>query len=279
MREFFLENEYGQTFGMNSTEKGFLRNPKGLGYKLTAAYTKIGGSWVRNTPEDAQATISAELVVGTKSPYEAVQDFFRFVRGSKELILHRVTPAGEYLKDVDLLNVEVTEIGEGDYLYIPVSFAARSLWYKKVDAVYQVSTEVQGAKRYAYPYPYKYVDFSNGEVTVENDGSVAAPLQVVINGPVSDPVISMEVDGEETARVEISGQAAAGETIEWSSRDGRIYCEKVAGGQRTNLVPDFDIANTNFWKAPVGSSTFKFTAGSALVGTIILTMYKQYRAV
>jgi hypothetical protein len=118
----------------------------------------------------------------------------------------------------------------------------------------------------------------DGRLQLDNDGSVPAPFTVTWTGPVVDPVLQLFVDGDETARCEITGEALAGETISYSSRDGDLYVYKDAAGIRTSLAGGLDINNDNFFRIPVGTSELHFSAAAQITQPILISVYKLYRA-
>jgi len=281
MRQFYLENEYGQKYDLNNVSTGFLSNPSGLGYSMESSYTKLGATWTRDRFTDSQQKISGEVVFGTASPYDAAAAFFAWIRRAKTIVLHRITTAGEWLRDVDLVSVGVTEIGEGDLLTVPVEFVCKSLWYSKDSRRYVIGSGYSGRKtRYDYRTAARFKDSLEGRVELNNDGSIDAPFTVEMEGPIVNPVMSLVQDDETLYSVSITGQASAGEKLRYSSIDNDLYVEKVGtGGVITNLVGDLSISNTNFFKVPIGTSYLVVTSISPITQPINITVYKQYRVV
>lgn len=279
IRQFSLQNEYAQVYPLNLPGSAFLNEPEGLGYELDVSYRLIGNSWVRNYRKDRQVAIKGEIVFLPDTPYNTEAEFLRFVRVSKKLVLVYTTTAGTWMKDVDLTSYEKSEIDEGGVLRCKITLMPRSLWYSANRQTYSIDVgSPADALVYPYRWPATFQATVDGRLVLTNDGSVDAPFTVTWNGPVVDPVLQLFVDGVETARCEITGEATAGQTINYSSRDGDLYVYKDASGVQTNLVSGLDINNQNFFKIPVGASELRFSASAQITEPIVISVYKLYRA-
>ena len=281
IRQFKLRNEYAREYNLNVADTAFLFEPQGLGYEMDYGYMRLGYSFVRNFIKDKQMEISGTVVFTAASPYEAAADFLKYIRGSAKLTLVYTTAAGEFLRDVDLVSYEKTEIVEGGVLQCPVVFVTRGLWY--ANAVTTMSVIIDSESNYAkysYRWPAAFRSVIGGSVFISNDGSVDAPFTVVFSGPIVDPSMILMVDGEETARIDITGEAMLGETLNYSSIDGDLYIyHTAADGTKTNLISGLNINNDNFFKLPVGTSELKFESSSSITQPIIISMRKLFRAV
>lgn len=279
IRQFSLQNEYAQTYSLSLPGNAFLYEPKGLGYELNASYRLIGNSWVPDYKKDKQVPISAAVVFTPNNPYDTEADFLKFVRTSKKLVLVYTTTAGTYMKDVDLVTYEKTEITEGNVLQCPVTLMPKSLWYSNNRQVFSISLDLaQDALVYPYRWPARFQATVNGTIALTNDGSVEAPFTCVWHGPVVNPVLQLFEDGVETAKCKITGEALTGETINYSSRDGDLYVYHEAAGVKTNLVSGLNINNHNFFKIPIGTSELRLSADAQITEPIVISVYKLYRA-
>lgn len=281
IRHFKLRNEYSREYDLNLPQTAFLYEPQGLGYEMEYSFMRLGYSWVRNFMKDKQAEISGSVVFTSDSPYRAAADFLAFIRGSSKLTLVYTTDAGEFLRDVDLVKYDKTEITEGSVLQCPITLVTRGLWYSNAVTRFSVSVDSQGdVLRYPYRFPSRFQSVVGGSVAISNDGSVEAPFTAVFYGPIVNPSMVLIVDGEETARIDITGEADAGETIKYSSVDGDLYIYADDGnGNQTNLVGGLNINNDNFFKIPIGESELKFEAETPITQPIIISMQKLFRAV
>ena len=279
IRQFTLQNEYAQTYSLSLPGKTFLNEPQGLGYELNASYRLIGNSWVQDFKKDKQVAITGSVIFTPDDPYNTEAEFLRFIRTSKKLVLVYTTPAGTWMKDVDLISYQKTEIKEGNVLSCPITLMPKSLWYSNNRQAFSINLDLsEDAMIYPYRWPARFQSTVNGAITLTNDGSVDAPFTCVWNGPVVNPVLKLNVNGVEVAKCEITGEAHSGETINYSSRDGDLYVYHEASGVKTNLVSGLNINNNNFFKIPIGTSELKFSAAAQITQPIVVTIYKLYRA-
>ena len=275
IRQFSLLNEKGISYSLMDVRKGFLHEPEGLGVRYNYGYSRIGTAWVQNDIEISQEAISGNLIFGG-SPYEAAAAFINY---AKKLTLVYATDAGTYYRDVDLVEFGKTEIGDGGVLHCPVVLMPRGLWYAPKNLFVQMGFGATGSLRYAYTLPNRFVNFGAGEAEIVNDGHVPAPFKFSVAGPLANPVLTLTVDGEEAAVLAISDTIAAGYTLEYSSRDGALMCQKTDGSTITNLIGALNIDNANFFKLPVGTSKLALTADTQIGVPVLVTVYKQYKVV
>ncbi len=276
--QFALVNEYGQSYILNNLNVGLFSNPKGMGYELDCDYTLVGNAWVRNYRSDKQAKITGSIVYASAEPYKAQTALLKFIRTSKELKLSRTTAAGTYYKDVDITKYNINRVKKRA-LSCDVTLQPRSLWYAEDLTNYTISTLSDNAMRYAYTFPATFKGSVDGTIDIYNDGSVEAPFTVSFIGPIVNPSLVLTQDSVEIARIDIIGEAEVGETIEYSTVDGDLYCYRKKTTGDVNLVGDLDIANDNFFKIPIGSSQIKLSADADITQPVIFTVRKLYRAV
>lgn len=279
MRTLTLINEYGVSYALSALPTGFIRKSEGFGYNIDAKYIRIGDSFVNTFFETKQQKITGTIEFGGASPYEAFADFAKFVRTSHELTLCYATPAGTYYREVDVTELEKAE-KTGATLPIEITMACKSLWFAGSETRFEVQTDVSDAMQYEYAYPYRYVNFTAGKITLTNDGSVPAPLTVRFEGPITNPSLTLVgQDSAEISRVDITGEAHVGGVIEYSSVDGSLLCQLDESGTQTNLAGALDISNENFFKVPVGTYVLEISADSAITAGVTVTMLKLYKAV
>lgn len=276
--QFSLINEYGQSYTLNSLDTGYFMSPKGMGYEMSYGYLRIGSSWVRNYLYDKQLKMEGEITFATSDPYSEQTKLLKFIRTSAKLSLKRTTSAGTYYKDVDLVEYDISMI-EDRALKCPVTLMPRTLWYATASATYSVSTGGGDGMKYPYRFPVKFKGTAAGELNITNDGSVSAPFTVSFTGPIVNPVLVLMQDGTEIARCAITGEAAEGESIEFSTVDGELYCYQKTAAGNVSLTSDFDIENDNFFKIPVGAYTIKITADAEITKTVTFNVRRLYKAV
>lgn len=279
IRTFTLINEYGQTYALNDVRTGFLMNPAGLGYAINRNYTLFGSEWIKSDDQIEQTTITGTIVFGSDNPYQRAHEFVEFVMTSSALTLSYQTDAGIYYKDVDINRYSKTEIGAANTLQCEVELTPKTLWYLPNNQIIKLETVAGTGLRFTFKLPNRWMNYTNGTATVVNDGHVPAPFKATIDGAISNPSIILLQNGEEVARLDVVAEIDAGETLEYSSKDGDVYLYVDDGnGNRTDLATSLDITNDNIFKIPIGTYQLKLEADSQITSATF-TIYKQYIAV
>lgn len=279
IRTFTLINEYGQTYALNDVRTGFLMNPAGLGYAINRNYTLFGSEWIKSDDQIEQTTITGTIVFGSDNPYQRAHEFVEFVMTSSALTLSYQTDAGIYYKDVDINRYSKTEIGVANTLQCEVELTPKTLWYLPNNQIIKLETVAGTGLRFTFKLPNRWMNYTNGTATVVNDGHVPAPFKATIEGAISNPSIILLQNGEEVARLDVVAEIDAGETLEYSSKDGDVYLYVDDGnGNRTDLATSLDITNDNIFKIPIGTYQLKLEADSQITSATF-TIYKQYIAV
>lgn len=279
IRQFSLQNEQGVIYSLMDVKRGFLYEPEGLGVEYDYSYSRIGSAWINNEKEVSQEAIEGTLVFADK-PYLGAAEFISFAIPAQKLTLIYQTDAGTYYRDVDLVSMEKTEIGEGGVLQCPVVLMPTSLWYLPRNLFVQMGFSSARGLRYTYKLPNRFVNFGVGEVTIINDGQVDAPFRIEVQGPLTNPAFTLSVNGVDMFTVAITDDIESTETLVYSSRDGALTCHKTdANGNIINLTGALDIANANFFKIPVGTSKIKLATETQINNPVSITVYKQYKIV
>lgn len=276
IRQFTLINEYGQAYPLNNVRTGFLMNPSGLGYAISRNYTQFGSEWIRSDDQVDQTAISGTIFFGSESPYERAHEFSEFVLTSQELTLAYATPAGTYYKDVDINRYSKSEIGSSGFLECKVELVPKTLWYLPNNQVIKLESIAGTGLRFTFTLPNIWKSYTNGTVTVINNGHVPAPFKASIAGPISNPSIVLMQNGSEISRLDVVEDIAPGKTLEYSSKDGGIYLYIDNGDNtKTDLATSLDITNDNIFKIPIGTYQLKLEADSQITSATFV-IYKQF---
>lgn len=279
IRKFVLINEYGQTYPLDNVRTGFLMNPSGLGYAINRSYTLFGSEWLTSDDQIEQTAITGTIAFGSDNPYQRAHEFVEFVMTSHKLTLSYQTDAGTYYKDVDINRYSKTEIGESGTLQCDVELTPKTLWYLPNNQVIKLETVAGTGLRFTFTLPNIWMNYTNGVATVTNDGHVPAPFKASIEGAISNPSIVLLQNNTEISRLNVVAEIDAGETLEYSSKDGDIYLYIDDGnGNHTDLGTALDITNDNIFKIPIGTYQIKLEADSQITSATF-TIYKQYIAV
>ena len=279
IRRFTLINEYGQTYALDDVRTGFLMNPSGLGYNIKGKYTLFGSEWLKSDDTIDQTTISGTVVFGSDSPYQRAHEFVEFVMTSKSITLSYQTDVGTYYKDVDINRYSKSEVGSTGFLECDIEMTPKTLWYLPSNQVIKLEPVIGTGLRFTFTLPNIWMNYTNGTVTVLNDGHVPAPFKASIEGAISNPSIVLLQNGIEVARLDVVEEIAAGSTLEYSSKDGDVYLYvDDHNGTQTDLATALDITNSNIFKIPVGTYQLRLEADSQITSSTFV-IYRQYIAV
>ncbi len=280
VREFGLINEFEQELVLNNSTTGFFEDPEGLGFEISASFTALESGWVLNNQEEKQVPITANIVFGTSEPYTRAETFFGFLRRAKSLRLRYKTTAGEKFIDCLITRLGKNEIKEGNWLKCPITIIPLTLWYDEVAQRMEIEPGYTDGKVYPYSYSYRYQDFSSSQIDVINESDKPAGIEVEFEGPISNPILTIEDAVGNEAKCGIIGTADEGEKIIYSSVENDIYCYHVdENGTKTNLVPLFSLDDENFLYLPKGNSSIIITSASEIRAPIVITVRRYYRIV
>lgn len=280
VREFYIENETGQRFSMMNIEEGcFLNSPSGLGYGYDTQYSQIGNDFIQNIRKLVQGQISGELIFKN---YDNYKNFIDFIEGSENLKFVYKVPFEngftEYFKDIDISNIDKSEIGSNGVLVVPAMFNAKSLWYEQKNIVLTVGEE-EGEIRWDFVWDSRFADYTTRNLIFENKGHTEAPIKLEIEGYVNNPSIFVYKDKELTGSLELPVEIEENEKLIYSTRDTDLYLVKEdANGEQINLFNALNPNFINFIKLNKGVNQIKLIADEDITRAKI-TIYVEYKAV
>lgn len=103
-------------------------------------------------------------------------------------------------------------------------------------------------------------------VTVENEGDIAAPVQMSISGPVENPVVRNLTTGKHLA---LDLDIRTREKVEIDTEYGRMYCRLIApDGVQTNAIRYLS-EDSEFWTVEPGANVLTYTATSGSAEVVV----------
>lgn len=277
VREFYLENEFGQRFSLMDIEKGcLLTNPEGLGFSRTMEYEQVADDFVENINKLNQALIQAEVNFIT---YDNYKKFVNFVLAAKSLRLIYLVPSGqtteEYFKDITISELTKTEIKQNGVMTETITMDSLGLWNKKSDIIYNISTG-SNEVRWDFRFPSEFISYSNRQIIYENTGHKDASFLLEIPGYVLNPTLTIKQNGQTLNSISITNTIALGETLYYCTKPSDMYIYKIdSNNVKTNLFSTLNINNTNFFELPQGSCEIILTAENE-INSAKLTIYQEY---
>lgn len=286
MRQFYIQNQYGEKIELQGGSV-FLSGPAGLGFSDDVEYMEADGFFIETFRESEQTEKTGTLVFLPAQAYAGYREFADWIFAAERLTLAYSADGGWYFCDVDITDMEKTELGIGGVLEVPVTFMPLSPWYAPYDLNLTVEGEgLQGIKCYAYTYPYRYSNSARAGVL---DFSVTAQMpcdfQLSLPGSVQNPILTAKrLDtGEVIGRVDLSSvSATAGETIVFSTVPREAGAVLKTPDGETDLTAQLGISAgipTFFRIPPAIPMEFSLTATSLLGVSAALRIYRYYRTV
>lgn len=282
VRQFNLVNEKGQKFSlMDIYNYCLLTDPTGLGYSYSTEYEQLNYEFIANLRKLDQGTISGTV---NFISYDNFRNFVDFIETAKQLKFAYEIPFKDknvtYYKDVYIKSLTKTEKGTYGIISEAVEFDCISLWYEQNETIFTIES-FDDEMRYNYRWNSRYIDYNSRAIQYDNRGHIEAPLQVEIDGVVENPKITILVNDEEYASIEIPIKIGEYEKLLYSSKTGDIYIQKQnADGTLENLWKNeyIDITKQNIFKVPIDVSEIRLTATDDVLNAKV-TIFPQYKVV
>lgn len=276
MNEFYLIDENNTRFSLKDfTEKAFIPSLKGIGYKHSLSYTKVGDYFKTNYKEIAQGTMSATTVF---SSYENYQNFINFIENANELRLIYKPIDVEYFRDVDFDGVSNVTRGAST-TEAEISLFCKSLYYTATDTRFEV-VPIEGQSQYDLLFDYTFNDYASTEIVFTNSGHVEAQLVAEIYGFIENPKIELYQENVLISTVSFNETVLDGDKLIYSARDGNNYIVyEDSDGVQTNAIDILDLANENFFKIPKGTVKFVISSDTGLYSKITFRIITSYKGV
>ena len=282
IRNFYLENEKGNKIDFQSFNGClFLYKVSGLGYEENISYEQVGDTFISINKQLVQKPIEGTLEFDENS-YNEYHKFVNFINRSKNLKLIYVPKLSnriEFYRDIDFIRIDKSEEDNFGILSCPISMKPKTLWYKKEDVKIEI-TSIPNEVRWDFKWDSIFIDYNNKNIIYENMGHTESAIQVVMNGYIKNPTITVYQDEEKIYELKIEIEIQEYEKYLFSSKDGELYIKKQnTDGTYENLFknPYIDIKNTNIFKLPLGVSKLQIHADNDINNAriSILEFYKS----
>lgn len=286
MRQFYLENEYGEQVSFQSGEL-FFWQPSGLGYADDNTYSAAGNYYVKTEAKHSQEPISGTLIFLPGKQYEGYYDFVNWIYAARHLKLAYKPDVQWYFVDVDLVSLEKSEINEMNLLEIPAKFMPKTPWYSEQQMNIDIGGEMpESVKKYAYAYPYRYCNNTKaGAVTFTLPAQLPSGFYLTIEGAAANPIITATIEntGERIGKIDLSAMSAQeGERLIFSTLPDTAGAYLVTPDGKRDLTSflALDSSVPAFFDIPPGAPVeFAINADAPKGLTARLTVNRYYRTV
>jgi hypothetical protein len=192
IRQFYLENEYGDVYYFNHKNRTLISQVSGLGFSLDLKYLEYSRFYSRSEYNIPLSEITETLIF--LDGYKGYKSFVDYISlSSTKMKLHYENDAFKAYCYVDIASLSKAEL-VATTIQSNVVFKKLSLWLK--EKTYEIiANGSSSGKVYPYMYPYHYTSSYEGKVSVKNDGLHQAPLVIEISGSVIDPEVLIKKNG------------------------------------------------------------------------------------
>jgi hypothetical protein len=272
IRQFYLENEYGNIYYFNHKDQTIISQVSGLGFSLDMKYLEYSRFYSRSEFNIPLSEISETLIFlkGYKG-YKAFVDFIS--KSNKEYKLHYENDAFKAYCYVDIASLSKAEL-VASTIQSNIVFKKLSLWLKEKS--YEIiANGSSSGKVYQYQYPYYYSSSYEGKVYVRNDGLNDAPVVIEIFGDVIDPELLIKRNGQIVSilRLYITAENA---TITVNSIPSKQVMTMEESGVVSDIYGFQDFEEDNFIFLEHGDYEIEFKPGVATESICRITVLEGY---
>lgn len=283
VREFKLINEKGQEYSlMDIEEHALLTAPAGLGYGYTDEYQRLGYSYISNLRAIEQGTITGTL---NFLKYDNYRNLVDFIEKSSALRFSYTLPFQDgsrtYYRDIQITNLEKTEIQPNGVLSEGVTFSCLGLWYSSTVAYYTMQGG-ENEMRWDFRWDATFSNYSVRSLTFVNDGHVDAPIELEIDSNVQNPTLQLFVEGELWQEIPFTITIGNYEKLLYGTKEDDFYLLKEeVDGTRINIfnLGVVDLDTDNVLRIPKGKSCEIRLLADNDITKATITIYTYYKAI
>lgn len=287
MRKFYLQNEKAERIALNAENGIALADPSGLGVEYKRTYASVGDGFFNlvNTDEK-QATPRGTLIFMT-DPYNQYVQLTEWIAQAQELLLIYAPENTEYYRRVDVNVLSKTEMGEGTWMEVPITFACKTPWYLPVpvNLIFNSSTENNIVYPFRWTPQLKYTAGVGGAftATITPRGQIEGSIKLMFTGSIINPSITLTglQTGTVYGQANITASFNIGDTLELMTSKSGSYIQKVAAdGTITDLINFINVSTEPFFKIPLSEQTIiEIESNNEIVGEATAELYFYYRTV
>lgn len=275
MRKLWIENEKGNKYDFTDGINCLASSLINFGIQLENTYFEYENSFKTSTSKMAMMypSFNAYFLKG----YAGYREFIEFAYRSEELKLYYQSDDTKYCY-VDIQTLGKTELATNHALNCNIVFTRKSMWMKEYAVT--IDTEVVGdSKSYDYSYDYRYIQVVDEHILATNRGSIEAPLNVTIKGPLRNPSFKIFVDNNLVSELVLSiEEADENALLEIISEEGKEEMSLTVNGVKRNVYQSQDFSKNSFLFLPLGDSTISINSGiNSGIHRYILTYHELYR--
>lgn len=272
IRQFYLENEYGDIYYFNHKNQTIISQVSGLGFSLDLKYLEYSHFYSRSEYNIPLLDVSTTLIF--LRGYLGYKDFVDFISiSNNEYKLHYQNDAFTAYCYVDVASLSKAELIAGT-IQSSIVFKKLSLWLKEKS--YEIiANGSSSGKVYPYTYSYFYSSSYEGKIFIRNEGLNDAPVVIEMIGSVVDPEVLIKKNGEviSTLRLYITAEDI---TITINSIPSKQEMTMNEDGLKTDIYGLQDFEEDNFIFLEHGDYEIEFKPGVATESICRVTILEGY---
>lgn len=291
-RKFSLVNGNNITYDLSEySHKVFANSPQGLGYSKTISYLRLGDENLIAYSMFNLEDIDFEILFyddKLSSKYQKYQEFLIFLSYKPLYLLYNLPNSFDwYRRKVESVSLCKTEVDKTDsMLHCPFKLNTLTFWEdNKVNSL-TVKRNLEGdGKIYPIEYPIKYGALATDRVELTAKGMLSSPLEITINGNVTNPqIILYNKNNEVYGRCKLNGTF---DKVYINSEDANEKLELTRGGLLLDNplgYQDLTIGSPNeiyitFLKLQTGNSYLRFILDDDFTGDVQINWRNRYVSV
>lgn len=246
VREFNLVNDKGQKYSLMDIEHACLMTePTGLGYSYADEYEQLGNTFISNLRKIEQGQIEGTL---NFLNYDNYRNIITFIEKSDALKFEYKIPyedgAKTFYKDIQLQSITKTEKMVNGIISESVIFDNLSLWYMENTAIYEMSGG-EGEMRWNFNWDPRFSNYSVRSLSFVNEGHVEAPIEVTIDGNVTNPKIQLYIEGILYQEVPFTITLTQYEKLLYGTKENNFYLLREEGDGTTSNIFNLSVVEFN----------------------------------
>lgn len=280
IREFKLINEKGQEYSLMDIEKYcLLTEPSGLGYSYSTEYEQLGHNFLTNIRKLEQGIISG---VANFLHYDNFTNFGNFIESAEKLqFVYSVPYKNEkkiFYRDVNIKGIGKSEKQTNGILSETVEFECCSLWYEQNETIFKIQPQTDEI-RWNFNWDTIFNDNSSQSINYENKGHTEAPINLEVEGPVSNLILSVYVNEELVQEIKIRANILKYEKLIYNSKANEFAITKIKTDGTEESLFDLDLIdfeNNNVIRLPKNKICELRLKADNAIENAKLTIFPQY---
>ena len=272
IRQFYLENEYGEIYYFDHRSQTIITQASGLGFALDIKYLEYNRIYAKSEYQIPLSEISETLIF--LRGYQGYKGFVDYLsKSKKEHKLFYITPAFKAYTIVDVSSLSKAELVSGT-IQSQIIFKKLSLWIK--EKTYEIIANGSSyGKVYPYQYPFIYANSYQGITNITNQGLDEAPLNIEIYGAFSNPEITIKKNGHIIQRLKLYVESEDA-TLTVISNPSEQVITMIENGTIYDVYGMQDFEADNFLFVSHGDYEVEFKPGVSSRTVCRITLFEGY---